>query len=248
VSAALAQLPLPFAPVRQGSPPPVIAAASNEAARAWLARTADWPQRRLALWGPARCGKSSLLAQWARQQDARLLDGPTLRFPPPGGPLAIDDADRAPPLALLHVLNAVQEAGDPVLLAAAAPPARWVVDLPDLASRLRALTAVAIEAPEDDLLRALLARLFAARQLRPAEATLSWLLARLPRTHAAIAAAVERLDYAAQALGAPIAPALARQVLAGQLADIPEAAQACPGDGDSASPAHPASPAHGELL
>ena len=242
MSTALAQLPLPFAPVRRGGPAPVIAAASNEAARAWLARTANWPQGRLALWGPTHSGKSRLLAQWAAQQDASMLDGHALRFPPPTGALAIDDADRALPLTLLHVLNTAQESGQPVLMAATLPPARWGVDLPDLASRLRAVTAVAIEAPEDDLLRALLARLFAARQLRPAEATLSWLLARLPRTHAAIAEAVDRLDHAAQALGAPIAPALARQVLPGLLADIPEQAEPCADNADFASPAH------GELL
>lgn len=233
MSAVLAQLPLPFAPVRLAFAAPVIEAGSNAAARAWLGRMADWPQRRLALWGPPGCGKSRLLADWARRQGAALLPGARLRFVPPSGPLAIDDADRAPTLALLHTLNAALEAGHAVLLAASAAPARWAVALPDLASRLRATTAVAIEAPEDELLHALLARLLAERQLRPSEATLSWLLARLPRTHAAMAEAVERLDRAAQALGVPIAPALARQVLPDLLADLPEPAE--PGDGDEDS-------------
>jgi chromosomal replication initiation ATPase DnaA len=231
MSAALLQMPLPFAPVRLAFAAPVVEAASNEAARAWLGRAADWPLRRLALWGPPGCGKTSLLAAWARGVGAELHDGPGLRFDPPQGPLAIDDADRAPTRALLHTLNAAQEAGQPVLLAATAPPARWEVALPDLASRLRATLAVAIEAPEDELLHALLARLLAERQLRPSEATLAWLLARLPRTHAAMAEAVERLDRAAQALGVPIAPALARQVLPDLLADLPE-----PPDDSSVAP------------
>ncbi len=54
----------------------------------------------------------------------------------------------------------------PVLLAARAPPARWQFGLADLASRLRAITAVEIGPPEDTLLRILLARLLAERQLR----------------------------------------------------------------------------------
>jgi chromosomal replication initiation ATPase DnaA len=239
VSAVLApppaQLPLPFGPVRRAFAAPVIEAGSNAAARAWLARTAEWPQLRLALWGPPGCGKSRLLGAWARRQGGETVAGARLRLVPPQGPLAIDDADRAPPLALLHTLNAALEAGHAVLLAAAAAPARWAVALPDLASRLRAITAVAIEAPEDDLLHALLARLLAERQLRPSAATLSWLLARLPRTHAAMAEAVERLDRAAQAQGVPIAPALARQVLADLLADLPEPAEPGGGDEDSVS-------------
>ena len=153
------------------------------------------------------------------------MQGAALRFPAPAGPLAIDDADGADAHALLHVLNAAHEAGHPVLLAAATPPARWPTALPDLASRLRAITAVAIEAPEDELLHALLARLMAERQLRPAEPTIAWLLARLPRTHAAIADAVACLDEAAQALGAAITPALARQVLPGLIADPDEDTQ-----------------------
>jgi chromosomal replication initiation ATPase DnaA len=217
----LAQLPLPFAPVRRRTGP-VIAAGSNAQARAWLARGADWPQGRLALWGPPGSGKSALLAEWATGAGGRVLPGEALRFPQPAGKLAIDDAHQAPERTLLHVLNAAQEAGQAVLLAAPEPPARWPVALADLASRLRAITAVAIGPPEDTLLRALLARLLAERQLRVAEPTLDWLLARLPRTHAAAAEAVARLDQAAQALGAAIAPALARQVLPDLLADLPE--------------------------
>ena len=205
-------LPLAFAPRRFDTA--VVPAPSNEAARAWLGRTADWPQRRLALWGPAGAGKSSLLRDWAGRHGAVVLSGRALP-PEPGAPmaLAIDDAAAAPERVLLHLLNAAQEAGFPALLADALPPARWAVALPDLASRLRAITAVPIGEPEDDLLRGLLARLLAARQLRVPGATLDWLVARLPRTHAAAIGAVARLDAAAQASGTAISPALARQVL-----------------------------------
>ena len=75
---------------------------------------------------------------------AAILPGHVLRFHPIAGPLAIDDADTAPELALLHLLNAAAEAGFPVLLTGRSPPARWHIALPDLASRLRAATAVEI--------------------------------------------------------------------------------------------------------
>ena len=226
-----AQMVLPFRP-RRAAAAPAIAADSNAAARAWLARPADWPLGRLALWGPRGSGKSLLLAQWAARHGAALVAGPALRFAPPAGPLAIDEADQAPPRDLLHTLNAAAEAGFAVLLAAEAPPARWPTALPDLSSRLRAITAVAIDPPEDALLAALLARLLAERQLRPSPATVAWLLARLPRRHDAVIAAVERLDRAAQTLGVPIAPALARAVLPDLLADLPDAP-----DEDFATPA-----------
>lgn len=234
------QIPLPFAPVAIRFAAAVLEAPSNAAARAWLARTAQWPQLRLALWGPTASGKSRLLRDWAERRRGTIVAGRDLHFPPPTGPLAIDDAHEAAPLALLHTLNAAQEAGHPVLLASALPPARWQVALPDLASRLRALVAVAIDAPEDTLLCALLARLLAERQLRVPEPTLAWLLARLPRTHAAIADAVARLDAAAQASGMSISPLLARQVLPNLRDDLPDD---LPQDPSIEAPAAP--PAHG---
>ena len=43
----------------------------------------------------------------------------------------------------------------PVLLVGRAAPAHWPVRLRDLDSRLRAITAVEVEAPDDELLRRL---------------------------------------------------------------------------------------------
>jgi len=68
--------------------------------------------------------------------------------------------------------------------------------LPDLASRLRAITAVQILPPDDSLLRALLRRLLSDRQLRVDADVQDWLPLRLPRSPAALREAVARLDHA----------------------------------------------------
>ena len=214
------QLPLPFLRAPRRPTGDFLRAPSNEAALTWLARTQDWPQGRLALWGEPGCGKTHLLTDWAGSTGAHLLHGPDLPelgdLPdlPSASGLAIDDADaltREP--TLLHLLNAAAEARQPVLLAARTPPARWPVRLPDLASRLRAITAVEIDPPEDSLLRALLARLLADRGQRVPLALQEWLLAHLPRTPAALREAVDRLDRAALARPGGITPPFARSVL-----------------------------------
>ena len=120
----------------------------------------------------------------------------------PSGGIAIDDADLAPEEPLLHLLNASAEAGCPALLASRTPPARWPIRLADLASRLRAITAVEIGPADDSLLRALLLRLLGERQLAVPQAVQEWLLLRLPRTPEAIREAAARLDRLALALGA----------------------------------------------
>ena len=223
------QLPLPFPRAHRPEAADFVRAATNDAALTWLGRVADWPQRRLALWGQAGTGKTHLLHCWVATTGAHYLTGPTLpgleALPdlPSAAGLAIDDADAmAEETTLLHLLNAAAEARLPVLLAASTPPARWPVRLRDLASRLRAITAVEILPADDTLLRVLLARLLADRQQRVPAETQDWLLTRLPRTSAALREAVDRLDRAALGRPGGITRPLARDVLADMIGADPD--------------------------
>ena len=197
-------------------------APSNAEALAWLSRAADWPVGRLALWGEAGCGKTHLLHIWATSVGATLWRGPDVRGLPklPEHGLALDDADAAAKdeTALLHLLNATAEAGLPVLLASRTPPARWPVRLPDLSSRLRAITAVQIGPAEDSLLRDLLPLLLADRLIVLPDPVLRWLLEHLPRTTAKLGEAVARLDAISMEHHREITVPMAREVLADLMA------------------------------
>jgi len=213
---SVGQLALPFTHQPHFTRADFLAAGSNEDARTWLSRTAQWPQHRLALWGEGGCGKTHLLHIWASEHDAEILAGPRLgsTIHPTGGAVAIDAADACPePRVLLHLLNQASEAGCAVLLAARRPPARWPTALPDLASRLRAIVAVQIAPPEDAMLRSLLARLLAQRQVWVPEAVQDWLLLRLPRTAAVVREAANRLDRQGLERGIAIGRSLAADVL-----------------------------------
>lgn len=222
------QLRLPFLRTTRFTDAGFLRAGSNQAALAWLARREDWPDGRLVLWGPAGCGKTHLLQVWAAQNRAvlHLPDGP------PARPVAIDNADCAPERNLLHMLNAAAEAGLPVLLTARRPPSRWDIALPDLASRLRAATAVEIRPAEDSLLRNLLASQLAERQLRVDDAVQDWLIARLERTPAAIRDAVERLDAASLATSGRFTQRQAASVLHDHCHEIVVPAAASAGASD----------------
>ncbi|HVB68569.1 MAG TPA: hypothetical protein VNE67_12005 [Acetobacteraceae bacterium] len=218
-AAAPRQLPLPFAHRPEFAAANLVEAPSNAEALAWLDRTGEWPAQRLLLWGEAGCGKTHLLHLWAARRSAAYRSAPDLRGPlppalPPSG-LAIDDADAAADAGtLLHTLNAAAEARLPVLLAARTPPARWDFTLADLASRLRATPSVAIGPADAPLLRALFARLLAERQVEVPGTVQEWLLARLPRTPAALREAAARLDRVSLGAGRAVSRALAAEVLA----------------------------------
>lgn len=219
---------------------------TNADALAWLDRAEAWPGGRLALFGPDGVGKTHMARAFAAERGWRWLDGPSLRglVPPAAGGTVLDDADAvADEAALLHLINLCAERQEGLLLLGRAAPSRWPAALPDLASRLRATSAVGIGPPGEDLLGALLAKLFADRQLRVAPEVQAWLLARLPRDAAALAEAVARLDRAALGAGGPVTRALARAALAGW-EDFGAAAE----DDASATGREAASPAAPALL
>jgi chromosomal replication initiation ATPase DnaA len=210
-------LPLPVRPLypEHGFLP----APSNEQALAWLADPGGWPAGRLAIYGAPGSGKTHLLHVFAGRCGALLLPGEALRhlpdLPEHGG-IAVDDADIVPePRALLHLLNAAAERALPVLLAGRSAPSRWQVNLPDLASRLRAVAATGLGLPDDGLLRALLRQLIAERQFRVDEQIQDYLLARLPRSGAAVREVVARLDRMSLAYGRRATRTMAAKVLCG---------------------------------
>ena len=67
--------------------------------------------------------------------------------------------------------------------------------------------------PDDALLRALIVKLCADRQLRLDEATVAYLAGRIERSFAAARDVIERLDEASLRLRRPVTRALAAEVL-----------------------------------
>ena len=194
-----------------------LAGPSNAAALALVERWPDWPDRMLALVGPAGSGKSHLAAIWAERAGARLLSSRALEQPSLGGALAtgalvLEDvrAGAFEEAALFHLLNLAREERAFLLLTSRASPVGWPVRVADLASRLRALPVA-----DDALLRAVLIKLFADRQLAVDENLVGYLAARIERSIAAARAAVAALDQASLRLQRPVNRALAAATLRG---------------------------------
>jgi len=196
-----------------------LAGVSNRAALGLIERWPDWPDRTLALVGPEGAGKSHLAAIWAeiagaRRVSARALGETGLMGALATGALVIEDASaRLDERALFHLLNLVRQEEAFVLITAQAAPASWRVELPDLVSRLRAVPVVELSAPDDALLRAVLVKLFADRQLGVDEGLIGYLATRIERSFAGARAAVEDLDREALRQQRPVTRALAAELL-----------------------------------
>ena len=197
-----------------------LVAPCNEQAVAWLDRWPDWPSPALVVYGPGGCGKTHLTHVWRAASDAVSVTREALASQQPPSLLGdnmacvVDDADDGlDEPGLLHLYNFLAERGGRLLLTGNKAPARWPVELPDLASRLGAAAAVAIGAPDDALIGGILVKLFADRQLRVDPAVIAFLLPRMERSFAAARRIVAALDEAALAKRRNITPPLAREVL-----------------------------------
>lgn len=192
---------------------------SNAAALALVEAWPDWPGRVMVLVGPEGCGKSHLAAIWAAAAGARFIAARALEeTDPPAalatGALVIEDLSENDigEHALFHLLNLAREQEAFMLLTARTPPAGWNIGLRDLASRLRALPVVALAAPDDALLRAVMVKLCADRQLAIDESVLNYLLTRIERSVAAARAAVSALDREALRQKRPPTRVLAAEI------------------------------------
>jgi len=192
---------------------------SNAAALALIDRWPDWPAQIVALIGPEGSGKSHLAAIWAETTGARILAAKLLTdIDLPAafatGALVLEDLEPADldERALFHLLNLAREEDAYVLVTGRSAPAAFPVSIRDLGSRLRALPSVALAAPDDALLRALIVKLAADRQLAVDEALVNYLVNRIERSFAGARAAVTLLDREAMRQQRPVTRALAAEL------------------------------------
>ncbi|CAM5767745.1 chromosomal replication initiator protein DnaA [Labrys miyagiensis] len=222
------QLALDLPPLTSFSREDFLVSPSNEAAYAFIERWPDWPARRTLLIGPRGSGKSHLAAIWSDMAGAITMPAGMLAEASVPGLVArkavvIEDAGAGiDERALFHLLNLIGETGSSLLVTANQPPDRWSLSLPDLVSRLRAMTVLTIDTPDDDLFRMLLVKLFLDRQLIVDSSVVDFLVRRIERSFEAARSAVAVLDREGLSRGRRITRALAGELLEEVLAQSNE--------------------------
>lgn len=212
------QLPLQLAHAAATSRDDLVVTPANAAAVALIDRWPDWPGAVAVLAGPPGSGKSHLAAIWRERAGAlRLAPGElaSAGSVPPARPVLIDgigDAAFDEP-GLFHLINAVRGAGTHLLLTSRRFPASWGVALPDLSSRLKAVTPVELGEPDDALLAGVITKLFADRQVAVEPHVVDYLMCRIERSLSTAIEVVERLDRTALERKARITRALAAELV-----------------------------------
>ena len=195
--------------------------AANARAVDLVDRWPEWPAPVVLLAGPVGSGKSHIVEIWREASRAGIVtaaeldDGKVVPLVATGA-VAVEDLHVGPidEPALFHLLNLAGERGAPVLLTSRVWPSTLPLRLADLASRLRAARPVELGEPDDDLLRRVLVKLFADRQLAVDATVVDYIVVRMERSLQAANALVEAIDREALAAGAPVTRRLAAAALA----------------------------------
>jgi chromosomal replication initiation ATPase DnaA len=185
-----------------------LVSSSNAAALQLIDAWPGWTAPAAFVVGPEGSGKSHLAHVWRMRSGARVvgaaaLDDAAIGELEAASALVIEDIDRGlgSERALFHLLNLAREERFSILLTARKAPGEIAVTLPDLRSRLRAVPVARIEAPDDALLKAVLVKLFADRQLMVEPQLVSYLALHVERSLAGAArvvAAADRLSLSRQ--------------------------------------------------
>lgn len=214
------QLPLPLDNLPRYGREDFLVGKPNEAAFAHIERWPRWLAPAAILVGPEGSGKTHLATIFATRSGAVTLRGDHLtgaNVPELAREKAVvlEDCDRYPPdeTALFHLLNLAREEGFFVMITARIAPGQWQVRTPDLLSRLRSQPLLELRDPDDGLVLALLLKHFSDRQLAVDPSVVTFLVARVERSCAAIQALVSELDRRSLVDKRPVTRALAVEVL-----------------------------------
>ncbi len=197
----------------------LLVGAANRKAVELLDAWPNWPGNLVVLSGPAGSGKTHLTHMWSAMADAEIVPAANLAAETlaavDGYNVAVENVDTADldEEALFHLLNQVRLSGAYCMMTARSPPAAWPVQLPDLASRVRAAASVELTEPDDQLLGLVLHKLCADRQIVLSQGTADYLVARMERSLEAANLLVKLIDGLSLSQARPVTKPLAAKAL-----------------------------------
>jgi chromosomal replication initiation ATPase DnaA len=195
---------------------------ANQGAVSLIEDWINWPSRKLILVGSEGSGKTHLGHLWASEVGATIINATTLMEQQISelskAPVLVEDINeiqRNQPveIVLFHLHNLLYSEGHSLLMTSQILPGRLSFSLEDLQSRIEASTIAKLHPVDDDLLGAILIKMFADRQIYFSDKLLTYVLSRVERSYTAAKLFVEEVDSKAMAESRVIGKKLVRDIL-----------------------------------
>ncbi len=198
-----------------------VGGASNAEAVTALADPLAWANNILAVIGPTGSGKSHLGHIWANKYQAIALDGDKGFVPRQnyrGRALWIDNASCADEYTLFTLIN-LTITGElrALLFSDQNMPTDWNVQLPDLHSRLKNIQIARIQEPDEDLLKAIITKLFMDRGLKVSDNLINYLLVHADRSVDSLRNLIHGIDQQAATKKVNVTRSFAAKYMQGKL-------------------------------
>lgn len=166
------------------------------------------------LYGEHGSGKTHLAYIWKNMSNAKLLNENNIRdlyFKEKA--LVLENIEQVEQEALFHLINVTQEKGQFLLLTSGVSPGKLKILLPDLRSRILAITSIAIDSPDSDLLKAVLLKQLSDRALVMNIAAIDYIIPRIDRSFVKLISLVNKLEAYSKMSKRPITIPLIKEVL-----------------------------------
>lgn len=182
----------------------------NKEAIGWIDAWPKWPFHVLVIYGPAGAGKTHL-AHVFSDFHINAADLKEIDFEKYPNKIVVENIDQGvDEEVLFHLYNYTKEVGKTVMLVARVVPE---FQLPDLASRMNAALKVKINAPDDELLFALLVKGFADRGIVVPANVLEYVIKNSERSFKAVQEFLEKADRLSLEKKRAITIPIAKEVL-----------------------------------
>ena len=116
--------------------------------------------------------------------------------------------------AMFHLYNQYRNENGFILFTSEVAPARLNIPLPDLRSRLNIIPSIEIKEPDDELLQALIVKLFTDRQVTISQEVLNYIIANMQRSYAYARKLVAEIDNISLARKRAISIPIVKEALA----------------------------------
>ncbi len=213
------QIPLTL-PIEPGiSRADLLESQANQLAVDLIDRWPDWPSNVVVLAGPVGSGKSHIARVWAQSSNAMIIPMAEIvsyQNMADTNNLVLEDAAKGAidEEALFHTFNRAKARGNFIFITSRSFPSSWLIELPDLVSRLRLAHLVELEEPDDTLLSQLIFKLFSDRQLEVQPQVVEYLVSRMERSMEVAGKVVDWLDHEALSTHRKINRAMAADAMA----------------------------------